>query len=344
MEPRKQFTLHQTGATPSLLAQLKPQIYPQGSFRIGTTGRPLVRQEYDLDLVCEFQLNWMSIPNPVVLLNAVEARLQESELHRRKLERKNRCIRVKYANEFHLDILPACPDPFSGPECVVVPDREAREWKPSNPKGYAKWFESRAQSAVIRLAEKVEPLPGQDLIEAKPPLKRAVQLMKRWRGVAYANRQDVAPISIVLTTLGGLHYRGERSVNEALRNILDGIVASLPQRGERLMVLNPTNPKEDLSERWDDKPESYQAFVSGILAFQRAWRDLNGTRGISEVCAALSRLFGEDPTKTAVREQALIVQRLRGDRQLGVKKGSGLLASGSSTAAIVVPPNIFHGS
>ena len=95
----------------SPLARAKPVIYPQGSLRIGTTVRPLTRREYDLDLVCELELDWRRIPNPVILLDVVEMRLKDHETYRTMLERKNRCIRVKYANQFHLDILPGCPDP-----------------------------------------------------------------------------------------------------------------------------------------------------------------------------------------------------------------------------------------
>lgn len=119
------------------LAAAKPIIYSQGSLRIGTTVRPLAHEEYDLDLVCQLQIDLQRVKNPVVLLDAVEQRLKQHDTYKNMLERKNRCIRVKYANEFHLDILPACPDLTSGNGCVMVPDREAKEWKASNPKGYA---------------------------------------------------------------------------------------------------------------------------------------------------------------------------------------------------------------
>jgi len=45
-------------AEESLLARFGPVIYPQGSLRIGTTVRPRTGEEFDLDLVCEVQLDW----------------------------------------------------------------------------------------------------------------------------------------------------------------------------------------------------------------------------------------------------------------------------------------------
>jgi hypothetical protein len=253
-------------ASGSLLAPFKPVIYPQGSLRIGTTVRPRGRQEYDLDLVCQFLIDWCRISNPVTLLDAVEQRLRQHDTYKHMLERKNRCIRIKYANEFHLDILPACPDITCCSTCVVVPDRDTKEWRASNPKGYAAWFEARQNLVKALITERVEPLPIHEPFEIKATLQRVVQLLKRWRDIAYAKNPDLAPVSIVLTTLAAQHYNGDQSVNAALMNVLDGIVASFSANGNgRLVVLNPTNSKEDLSERWDEVPDAYKAFASGII-------------------------------------------------------------------------------
>lgn len=329
-------------ASESPLAAVKPLIYPQGSLRIGTTVHPLAHQEYDLDLVCEVQIDWRRVKNPVVLLNAVEARLSQHDTYKTMLERKNRCIRVKYAKEFHLDILPACPDSASGADCVVVPDREAKEWKPSNPKGYASWFESKARFFKVALAERVVPLPGEEPVALKAPLKLAVQLLKRWRDVTYAKDPATAPISIVLTTLAGQCYGNQESVNDALKGVLDGFVAGLPPKG-RLVVLNPANLQEDLSERWDKDPTAYYAFVSGITTFQKLWRELSQRQGIPQIVAALEGLFGEDLAKSVVAEQTKAIENQRSQQKLAVQKSSGTLTSVTTVGSLPLRPNTFHG-
>lgn len=328
-----------TGDSP--LARYSPTIYPQGSLRIGTTVRPLGRQEYDLDLVLEIGWDWRRIRNPVVLLDLVETRLRQHDTYRDMLERKNRCIRVQYANQFHLDILPACPDPGSGNGCVVVPDREAKDWKPSNPTGYAAWFDRQAQVALFEMAKQVEPLPDWEPSQMKPPLNRAVQLLKRWRDIRYARTPDLAPISIVLTTLAGQHYGGEELVNQALERIVGGIVAALPTIG-RLVVQNPSNPQEDLSERWDETPDAYQAFVAGMRELQVTWKQLNQQRGMSNVQATLRQLFGEEIAKTVVAEQTKAVESFRSRQSLGVGRGSGTLAS-ITAGSVPIPRNTFYG-
>ena len=119
------------------VAPFHPSIYPQGSMRIGTTVRPVGRNEHDLDFVCEVLAHPSSFVSPLQLLKLIEGRLREHRVYASILEVKNRCVRLNYANEFHMDILPACPDGARYDGRLVVPDRQSRWWKPSNPKGYA---------------------------------------------------------------------------------------------------------------------------------------------------------------------------------------------------------------
>ena len=330
-------------ANGSRLAAYKPEVYSQGSLRIGTTVKPLLRQEYDLDLVCQIQVDPMLFPNPVDLLNLVEARLRDHDVYNSMIQRKNRCVRVNYAGEFHLDILPACPDPTSGPMCVVVPDREARSWKHSNPRGFAKWFETVAAEVQPEFKRFAEPLPEQVSAEDMVVLKLVVQLLKRWRDIAYAKSIELAPISIVLTTLAANLYRRQESVNGALLGILDGIASAIPATG-RLVVCNPSNPKEDLSERWDKRPDAYVAFVSGIRQFASQWRKLNEQRGIPQVATFLEELFGETISRNVIGEQAQFMEAERSAGRLAVGAASGGLVSVSTSHSTPIRRNTFYGS
>lgn len=327
----------------SQLAIYKPQIYSQGSLRIGTTVKPLLTQEYDLDLVCEIKASHLLFPNPIELLNLVEARLRQHDTYKVMLERKNRCIRVNYANEFHLDILPACPDLTSGLTCVVVPDRTALCWKHSNPRGYARWFDGVAEDIQVKAIRLAEPLPDQVAAEDMVVLKLTAQLLKRWRDLAFARNLDVAPISIVLTTLAGHFYRRQDSVNEALTSILEGIVSAIPVTG-RLKVCNPSNAKEDLSERWDRHPEAYQAFVKGITDFAMQWRKVNAQRGIPQIFSFLEQLFGESLAKNVIGEQAQFIEAERKAGRLAVTASSGAIVSAGTLNSTPIRHNTFYGS
>lgn len=330
------------GAAGSPLAPFKPEIFPQGSLRIGTTVRPLRYDEYDLDIVCLMSL--ADGTDPVAVLNAVENRLRSNGTLTDKVERKKRCVRLNYATQFHLDILPARPDLRLGGTCLLVPDRELHDWKESNPKGYAGWFDDRSivLEELQKMAASVEPLPAPEGAEGKSPLQLTVQLFKRWRDIRYAEQPDLAPISIVLTTLAGTHYRGERHPFEALTSVVTRIRSSIPPHG-RLVVRNPANPLEDLSERWDADPAAYRAFVLGVEELSSLLVELRLTAGIEPVKDRLKKMFGADVAEAVVREQAEAVGKARALGVLRVMAGSGAITTGASARAIPVRPNTFYG-
>lgn len=329
----------------SAVASFMPAIFPQGSMRIGTSVKPIGRDEFDLDFVCECRVPQQTFESPLQLLNLIGGRLRENKAYRPILETKNRCIRLNYAREFHMDILPACPDESGKDGCLVVPDRESRWWKPSNPKGYANWFEGRCELVLAVMAErakvlaKAEPIPPQEDPAEKATLKRAVQLLKRWRDVRYQRQPRLAPISMVLTTLAAHSYEGQLSVSEALTGILGRILTLIETSKPRIYVLNPANPLEDLSERWNNQAE-YAAFVFGIRELAQQWKAILAANGIQNVSRLLESLFG-DTVNIAMAEQARSLQAKR--EQVGLRvKPSGIITA-AAAPGIVMRPNTFHG-
>ena len=107
----------------SPLRGLDPDIYPQGSMLLQTTVKPRVGDEYDLDLVCHLKV--ARSVNPLTVYEMVKRRLGANEKYASILRPKKRCLRLDYSGDFHLDILPACPDIDRGNTCILVPDREA---------------------------------------------------------------------------------------------------------------------------------------------------------------------------------------------------------------------------
>jgi hypothetical protein len=256
---------------------------------------------------------------------------------------KNRCVRIEYADEFYMDVLPACRNGTVGGTCLKVPDRAARNWTDSNPLGYVEWFKKRSRILKIdRVLDRAAPIPEQQAVAEKDTLQLIVQLLKRWRDRYYRSNLDLAPISIVLTTLAGITYQGERSVSQALQSVLGGIIAlidSSQQSGQRrLRVLNPSNMAEDLSERWDSNHAAYGAFARGIRDLHRHWSSLLSRGG--NVNSELEALFGE-PVKEVLRKRAQNVQQERLSGKLAVAS-SGVIKS-AGAGAVSVRPNTFYG-
>lgn len=128
-----------------------PDVFPQGSMRLGTTVRPLGNDHFDLDMVC-----WLAVSGkhstPDRVYQAVWDALGADETYRQMRQRKSRCIRLLYAEarKFHLDVTPAVPDWNVRNNSLYVPDRELKVWCPSNPIEYADtWF--KGASVFIRV-------------------------------------------------------------------------------------------------------------------------------------------------------------------------------------------------
>jgi len=330
-------------------------IYPQGSLRIGTTVRPILQQEFDLDLVCELNLEWKKYENPIKILDLIEERLKEYDTYAPMVERKNRCVRLNYKRNFHMDILPACPVILHDTGgCVKVPDRKEEDWKDSNPKGYANWFDEIAShyepvfeySTLLEKAAEIDKLPDVEPVEIKPPLKRAVQLIKRYRDVYFKDTPKEAPISIVLTTLAGRVYQGQGSVNETITGILEGI-QEMVQKQQKIIVRNPMNELEILSERWDSEPKLYEHFLQFISEFCKKWKEVNDLKhaGFIEVTDVLKQMFGEEPINKGLTKQAMFTQEMRKRGKLGVTS-AGILATTPVAASKEIVPlkrNTFYG-
>jgi hypothetical protein len=317
----------------------RPTIYPQGSMALGTTIHPL-KGPHDLDFVLELEVSYRLV-NPMNLINDLYRLLREHGTYREMVELKNRCVRVVYANEFYMDILPGCRDHSpESPTAIRVPDRQASGWRPSDPLGYVKWFRERSVVTSL-LAKDTLRLPSQQETREKRPLQLVVQLLKRWRDICYQG-DSIAPISIVLTTLAANYYNGQSSVSESLSWILDGIsnaVSDAQRQRSRIVVLNPANLNEDLSERWAADPAACQAFVNGIFDLRRKWQTivLNG----GNIQKQLGDLFGET-VQAANDKRAKLMQEERRAGRIGVSKLGGLTSAGTP-GLVPMRPNTFHG-
>lgn len=325
----------------SPLAHLHPWIFPQGSMALQTTVRPMGRLEHDLDLVSQ---TLPSGRNPMWLYETTYAWLAANPQYAPILERYKRCIRLNYAKKFHLDVVPAEPDPSRPVPCILVPDRNILDWTPSNPLGYIGWFRSRA---ILRMVEgrirAMAPVPAQQTAEDKAPLIIAVQVIKRRRDWAFRDDVDHAPRSVLLTTLAGLHYGGQESVIEAVYAILAATEAAIDAAApDRIVVVNPTNPDESFTEAFNEV--SYRKFTNFIRTFRREIGDLlSVVGGFPALTGQLTAMFGGAPAENAVVAWGKRLHEARSGA-LRFSAAAGLaVGSDVSQATHRVPSNSFYG-
>ncbi len=318
-------------------------VYPHGSVRILTTVKPIGKEEFDLDIV--IHLKSTTLHSPIRIYSELKRRLQESERYKGMLESKNRCIRLNYSGDFHMDILPGIQEYTYDQNRIKVPDRELGDWVSSNPRGYGDWFITKANSVKeslleqVRMAEKLPP----DNFKNKKPLQLAVQLIKRYRDIYFLKDAEFKTSSIILTTIAGQFYQGEASIFDTVDNIITTIRQKVSQPAGRLKILNPVNSSEDFTDKWDNEPEYYEAFKKFANHLYNEWQKLKMQHGVLEEGTIMKGLFGDDVFKKAQTNQTLFIEELRRNKLLGVTRNAGILASASSVDTAAFKTNTFFG-
>ena len=320
-------------------------IYPQGSVRIGTAIKPLASDDFDLDVVVHLVSDKTNI-TPDQLYKELNRRLAANGKYEKLLEPKNRCIRLNYSGDFHMDILPGIQENKYDEDRIVIPDKELGRWVSSNPKGYSKWFIDKADTVKLSLLEKAlmaEKLPI-DNYKNKKPLQRAVQLIKRYRD-EYFKDKDYATSSIILTTLAGHLYNGEDSIFATIDNIVSRIQIQIAQNPikERIKVLNPVNPNEDFTDKWEREPAYYSSFIAFTRHLHKEWQLLKTENGVITEARIMKGLFGEAIYDSSIKLQSEEIEKARRSNTLGAEKKSGILTSVSTVGATMVKANTFFG-
>jgi Second Messenger Oligonucleotide or Dinucleotide Synthetase domain len=318
-------------------------VYPHGSVRILTTVKPISRDEFDLDIAIHLKADW-TIHSPARVYAELKRRLEENEVYKAKLECKNRCLRLNYAGDFHMDILPGVQEDHQDENKLMVPDREMGRWVSSNPRGFANWFMDQANKSKESLLEKAfraEKLPV-DNFRNKKPLQRGVQLIKRFRDLYFQKDDRYKTSSIILTTLAGELYKGEAGIFDTVDGIISQLRASKQSRFARIRVLNPVNPEEDFTDKWDGDPGFFLAFTEFIEQLHGEWQGLKRQHGVIQESRILKGLFGDEVFLTAQTGQVGRAEELRKIKALGIERATGILSS-TGLGVARIKPNTFHG-
>lgn len=319
-------------------------VYPHGSVRTLTTVKPFGKDEFDLDIAIHLKSNTPHTPQRIYaeLKRCMEGYAKK---HGLKIEAKNRCIRLAYAGDFHMDILPGIQETAFDQNKLKIPDRELGYWVSSNPRGYGDWFMGKANLVKESLLEKsmrAEKLPA-DNFKYKKPLQRAVQLIKRYRDIYFQKDDTYKTSSIILTTIAGEYYNGEDSIFNTVNNIISTIRTHVVQPVGRLKILNPVNAEEDFTDKWDDEPEYYEAFKKFASHLYNEWQKLKMQQGVMNEGVILKGLFGDDIFTKAQIHQSILIEELRKSKSLAAARDTGILSSASSIACVTVKPNTFFG-
>jgi hypothetical protein len=178
---------------------------PQGSWAQRTIIRPLPGQEFDADLLVDMKQQKAWAEDPKRYLQAVHGSLRTSARYRSRVELKTRCVRVAYANDCHVDLVPYVHTSgwFERHEIV---NRMENQFEEVNPDGFTSWMRRRDRLAAGNL-------------------RKTIRLLKYLRDY----KQTFTVPSVILTVIVGGRVSWWRS------QILEGY-ADLPTAFTRLVT------------------------------------------------------------------------------------------------------------
>jgi|7_EtaG_2_1085326.scaffolds.fasta_scaffold02882_5 hypothetical protein len=323
----------------SVVAKYDPEVFVQGSFKLGTAIRPVSSsEEYDVDCACSLRSLTKSDLSQADLKELVgkEVKLyRKSKGISKEVHSGQRCWRLEYSDgaQFHMDIVPCLPNGASqrslleargldatfSDSAIAITDNElpgypevTDEWPRSNPKGYAKWFESRMGDVFDRrrrqvlnemrrkdVTASIEDIPT---YRVRTPLQSAIMILKRHRDMMFkddpkANPKD-KPISIIISTLAAYAYSGEETIGDALVSILTGMEDAIQHDGRTYIILNPTDPLENFADKWEKHPERARAFEKWLARARNDFATAAEHVEYEEISNILESRIGRELTET----------------------------------------------
>ncbi|MEP6673456.1 MAG: hypothetical protein ABJF10_30190 [Chthoniobacter sp.] len=144
----------------------------------------------------------------------------------------------------------------------------------------------------------------------KTPLQRCVQILKRHRDIYFAQKGDVRPVSVILTTLAAHAYWNEEDIFDALTGIVKRMPQFIEQRNGKWWVQNPVDDGENFADRWNEFPERRISFLSWLNKVSVDCSNLSKAESVDEGVIMLDESLGKQTmdkvaTELGVRRTSL---------------------------------------
>ena len=247
---------------------------PQGSWAHETIIRPLEGNEFDADfmLCIREQAGW----TPAQYIDAIYVALRSHGTYKDKVEKKNRCVRVVYANDCHIDIVPFI-ELADGRKVIAC--SETDEWEETDPDAFTAWMKKQDDTA-------------------QGNLRRVIRLMKYLRD---HHMHFKTSRSVILTILLGERVSAVNKLDRpncygdlptAFVHIVEDLRDWMDARPNLPPLPDPSGANNDFDHRWNQSSyDNLRAKVEQIAADARAALDAAGT---DDSHALWKKVFGDD--------------------------------------------------
>lgn len=216
--------------------------------------------------------------SPSRYLREVRAAFKRHPTYRGMVQKKNRCVRIDYANDCHVDVVPYLLVP-DGRQVIV--NYAEDEFEDTNPAGFTAWMRERDE------------LAGGNL-------RKVIRLTKYLRD--YKNTFSCP--SVILTTLLGDVVQAYDTtgrygdVATAFINLLTDLDEWLDLWPNMPDLEDPSCPGTSFNHRWTEA--QYQTFKTSIARYAGWARAALGEQDNDLALAAWQELFGSAFTKPSV--------------------------------------------
>ena len=248
-----------------LSAAMSEEPFLQGSVATRTAIRPLTKDEFDVDVIYPFSLASFGTPPPTPnqIIDWFISRLKTRAFYAERLQPKNRCARINYAGDFHLDIIPSTKEVIAH-QPYAVPARDLADWITNDPMGFVRWVEWLDTQSGWRDGA------------GDGRFVRGVRMMKRWRDQLFG--VESGPSSILLATMLGRHIPKDgyfpplenplypqHQTDAAYLYDMSRLTVGCIKNPPHYSFLHPTIRGEDLARGWDK--EHLELFVARLEFF-----------------------------------------------------------------------------
>jgi hypothetical protein len=288
---------------------------PQGSWAHRTIIRPVGdRDQFDADFLLQLQPGEEWNASPGRYLREVRAAFKRHPAYPDKVQKKNRCVRINYANDCHVDVVPylVLPD---GRQVIV--NYAEDKFEDTNPAGFTDWMKEKDELAGGHL-------------------RQVIRLTKYLR-----DHKDTfdCPSVILTTLLGGVVQTFDAAgrygdVAFAFVNLLTDLEAWLGRQSSMPLLEDPSCPGTSFNHRWSEaKFQNFKICISRYAGWARA--ALSETDDDSAI-TAWRELFGPDfrqpsvqAALTPVTKTRVVARRAPNEQfieEQGLVLGSGYMA------------------
>lgn len=221
--------------------------------------------------------------------------------------------------------------------------------KYSNPYGYRLWFEKQMWDLLVERKQQyatanntvIDRVPN---FKIRTPLQQAIQLLKRHRDIVFQNNDDLAPASIIITTLAAKAYGNQIDLYEALSTILADMASYIELRNGVAWIPNPVMTVENFAEKWQAEPEKAKAFYSWLkVAKKQLLDDPISMFGLDAIGKHYIDILGELPVKRALNTLGEETRFARSSGGLFVNGLTGGVTKSFSDSSKKVKEHTFFG-